>query len=564
MSGFVNAYIGKIMDFWQKLDPKRRMAITIAAAVLVVGLAGSAAWLNRPDYKILYSNLQPEDANRIVRILQAQKIPYKLENNGATVTVPEAAVYEQRIKIASEGGLVGSGIGFEIFDEVKVGMTDFVQKINYQRALQGELARTISEFSNVESARVHLVVPQRSLFVEEQQDPSASVVLTLASGVRSLDGKEVQAIVNMLTMAVQGLEKTRVSISDNSGKSLYFPEDDSVTGQTVTQREHKLKMEQSLERRILDMLGPVLGPGKAIAKVNAELDFSQRTIRRELYDPDKTVVRSEQRSEESQRGRANLEAGSPDVNFRGDGLTGAISDQDGSREARSTNYEINKEEQSIVSHTGTVNRMTVAVIVDGNYVKDNVGQWQFTPRAREELDQIKTMVSQAVGFDRARGDIIEVSCMAFGESEMPQDPNVAQIVAEYADRLGRPLLNAMLVFLFLMLVVRPIVLAFLRPKVEAGEVLEGLEGLPSAEEQLALYEAQEEAAKQAADEAANAAKAAEVMQAPEDEDEFTMMQRLEDMKAFILQLAERNMDQTLSVLRGWIKDDTTTKQLVRA
>jgi flagellar M-ring protein FliF len=539
------------------------MIIIIAGAVLVLGLAGSAAWFNRPDYKILYSNLQPEDANRIVRILQTQKILYKLENNGATITVPEAVVYEQRIKIASEGGLVGSGIGFEIFDEVKVGVTEFVQRINYQRALQGELARTISEFSNVESARVHLVVPQRSLFVEEQQDPSASVVLTLASGVRSLDGKEVQAIVNMLTMAVQGLEKTRVSISDNGGKSLYFPEDDSVTGQTVTQREHKLKIEQSLERRILDMLGPVLGPGKAIAKVNTELDFSQRTIRRELYDPDKTVVRSEQRSEESQRGRANLEAGSPDVNFRGDGLTGAISDQDGSRESRATNYEINKEEQSIVSHTGTVNRMTVAVIVDGNYVKDNVGQWQFTPRAREELDQIKTMVSQAVGFDRARGDIIEVSCMAFGESEMPQDPNVAQIVAEYADRLGRPLLNAMLVFLFLMLVVRPIVLAFLRPKVEAGEVLEGLEGLPSAEEQLALYEAQEEAAKQAADEAANAAKAAEVMQGPEDEDEFTMMQRLEDMKAFILQLAERNMDQTLSVLRGWIKDDAT-KQLVRA
>jgi flagellar M-ring protein FliF len=561
MSNFVDVYLGRILAFWQKLDTRWRLTVAGAGAALVLGLAASAAWFNMPDYKVLYSNLQPEDANRVVRMLQAQKIPYKLENNGATVTVPEIAVYEQRIKIASEGGLVGSGIGFEIFDEVKLGTTDFVQKINYQRALQGELARTISEFSNVESARVHLVVPQRSLFVEEQQEPSASVVLALTDSSRSMEGKEVQAIVNMLTMAVQGLDKTRVSISDNTGKSLYFPEDDSVTGQTVTQREYKLKMEQSLERRILDMLGPVLGPGKAIAKINAELDFSQRTIKRELYDPDKTVVRSEQRSEETQRGRANLEAGSPDANFRGDGLTGAVSDQDGSRESRTTNYEINKEEQSIVSHTGTINRMTVAVIVDGVYVKDNAGQWQFTARPREDLDQIKTMVSQAVGFDRARGDIIEVSCMPFGENELPQEPNVAQIVAEYADRLGRPLLNAMLVFLFLMLVVRPIVLAFLRPKVEAGEVLEGLEGLPSAEEQLALYEAQEEAAKQAADEAA---KAAELMvQAPEDEDEFSMMQRLEDMKSFILQLAEHNMDQTMTVLREWMKDEQS-KQLARA
>ena len=501
-------------------------------------------------------NLRDEAAfDRIVRMLQTEKVPYKLEHGGKTVMVPDAFVYEQRIKIAGEGGLVGTGIGFEIFDNVKVGVTDFVQKINYQRALQGELSRTMSEFPNVESARVHLVVPRSSLFIEEQQKPSASVVLKLRDSKRAMEPKEVQGIVNMLVMSVEGLDKSRVSIADNTGKSLYFPEEDSIAGMTMTQREHRLKVEQGLERRVTDLLTPVIGPGKAIAKVNAELDFSQRTIRRELYDPDKTVVRSEMRSEETQKGRANLEGGSPDVNFRGDGLNGAVSVQDGSRENRTTNFEINKEEQNIVSQMGTVSRMTVAVIIDGIYKKDDKGQWQFVPRQQEELDRIRSLVSQAVGFDRARGDIIEVSCMPFGDNELPVEPNVAQIVAEYADRLGRPLLNALLVFLFLMLVVRPIVLAMLRPKVEAGEVLEGLEGLPSAEEQLALYEAQEEAARQAADEAA---KAAELMNQPfpeEDEDEFDMIQRMEDMKAYVLQIAEHNMEQTLGILRGWMKDE---------
>ena len=548
-------YKEMVSSLFQRLTMQQRIFIGATAFVLVMGFVGFILWVNSTDYRILYSNLGPEDANRIVQTLQAEKVPYKLEDGGKTVTVPEDQVYGLRIKIAGEGGLVGTGIGFEIFDEVKVGVTDFVQKINYQRALQGELSRTISEFPNVDFARVHLVVPRHSLFIEEQQSPSASVVLKLKDTNRTMDAREVQGIVNMLIMSVEGLDKSRVSITDNTGKSLYFPEEDSIAGMTQTQREHRTKVEQSLERRISELLTPVLGPGKSIAKVNAELDFSQRTIRRELYDPDKTVVRSEQRSEESQRGVANLEGGSPDVNFRGDGLNGAVSTQDGQRENRTTNYEINKEEQNIVAQMGTVNRMTVAVVVDGTYKKDEGEQWQFVPRSQEEIDRIRNLVSQAVGFDRARGDIIEVTCMPFGDSELPIEPNVAQIVADYADRLGKPLLNALLVFLFLMLVVRPVVLALLKPKVEAGEILEGLEGLPSAEEQLALYEAQEEAARVAADEAA---KAAELMEQgfPEDDiDEFGMMQRLEDMKAYVLQIAEHNMEQTLSILRGWLKDE---------
>ncbi len=552
MPNFINTAVGKVTSFWSGISRTQRIFVAAVAAVVLIGFFGFIFWLNRPNYGVLYTNLGPEDANRVVTLLQADKVPYRLTDNGGTVMVPADRVYDMRIKIAGEGGLVGTGIGFEIFDEVKMGQTDFVQRINYQRALQGELARTISEFPNVESARVHLVVPQKSLFIEEQQKPSASVVIKLKNPAGKMDPKEVTGVVNMLVMAIEGLDKSRVSITDSTGKSLYFPEEDALAGMSNAQREHKMRVEQGLERRIDELLTPVMGPGKVIAKVNADLDYSRRTIRREIYDPDKTVVRSEQRSEETNSGRANLEAGSPDVNYRGDGLNGAVSTQTGSRETRTTNYEINKEEQSIVASVGEIQRLTVAVVVDGIYEKNEAGEYVFVPRTKEELDRIRVLVSNAVGYDRARGDTIEVSCIPFGDADLPQELSAAEMVAQYAERLGKPLLNALLAFLFLMLVVRPVVLALIRPKVEAGEVIEGLEGLPSAEEQLALYEAQEEAARQA-EEARLAAESAAALGMDEDEDFDSM--RLEDIKAHTLQLAEHNMDQTIMVLRGWLKNE---------
>ncbi len=445
--------------------------------------------------------------------------------------------------MTSEGALVGQGIGFEIFDKVKVGQTDVVQKINYTRALQGELARTISEFPSVESARVHLVMPQRSLFVEERQSPSASVVLKLNRPNQKPDQKEINAILNMMVMAVEGLDKNHVSITDNGGKVLYEPQEDNLTGISSTQLEHRQQVQNSLEKRIEEMLQPIFGPGRVIAKVNADIDFSQKTIRREIFDPEKTVVRSEQRSEETQQGRANLEAGAPDANFRGDGITGSVSHQNGNRETRTTNYEINREEQQIVANVGDLRRLTVAVIIDGSYEKTE-GAWSFVPRKPEELERVRQLVSNAVGLNAERGDSLEVSSAPFNDSEPPHEPNFAEMLADYAERLGKPLLNALLAFLFLMLVVRPVVLALIRPKVEAGEMVEGLEGLPSAEEQLALYEALEEANR--TDE--------EEIEAG-DEDEELVFKDIEAIKAHIFSLSDNHMEQVVTLVRGWMKQD---------
>ncbi len=546
MPAFIQQFVNSFKAVWAKMSQLQRMAAAGGAVALLAAIIGLSIWMGRPEYRVLYSNLGPEDASVVVKALQADKVVYRIADNGATIMVPQEVVYDQRIKIAGEGGLVGQGIGFEIFDKVKVGQTDFVQKINYTRALQGELARTISEFPSVESARVHLVIPRRSLFVEERQSPSASVVLKLIRPGIKVDQKEINAILNMMLMSVEGLDRGHVSITDTSGKVLYQPEEDSLAGITTTQMEYRQTVQRNLERRIEEMLQPLFGPGRVIAKVNADMDFSQKTIRRELYDPERTAVRSEYRQEESQQGRANLEAGSPDVNFRGDGITGSVSDQSGTRESRTTNYEINKEEQQIVSNVGELRRLTVAVLIDGTYVKAD-GAWTFMPRKSEELEQVRQLVHNAVGLDAGRGDALEVSSAPFTDSEPPRDPNFADMLADYAERLGKPLLNALLAFLFLMLIVRPVVLALIRPKVEAGEMVEGLEGLPAAEEQLALYEALEEAARTEDD------------ASQEDDEDGLVFKDIEALKAHIFTLSDNHMEQVVTLVRGWMKNDEAVK-----
>jgi flagellar M-ring protein FliF len=360
------------------------------------------------------------------------------------------------------------------------------------------------------------------------------VVVKLREG-KKMEAQDVQAIVNLVVMAVEGMDRNRVSVADTSGKILYYPtEDDSLQGLTTTQLEYKMRLQQNLERRIEELLYPVIGPGKVIAKVNADVDFSQRTIRRELYDPEKTVVRSEQRSEESTRGRANLEAGAPDANFRGDGISGSASTQEGTRETRTTNFEINKEEQNIVANVGDLSRLSVAVIVDGTYEKAADGTYTFVPRNAEEMQRIRQLVSSAVGYDRARGDTVEVNSISFGGPDLPQEASLPQLFLDYALRLGKPLLNALLVFLFLLLVVRPVVMALIRPKVE-GEMIEGLEGLPAGEERLALIEGDEEV------------------------DALDALRKIEDIKAHAMQLAEQNMDQAVGIIRSWLKNAEGTK-----
>ncbi len=521
----------KLRSFWENTNLTQRVFIGGLAATVVIGFFLMVFWMNRPSYGVLYTNLQSEDAARIVEQLKKNKVEYQLQSNGTTILVPEDKVYDLRLELAGEGAIMGNGVGFEIFDEMKVGQTDFVQKINYQRALQGELSRTITEFPVVERARVHLVIPSKSLFIEEQAKPSASVVLKLVDG-KKLQPKEVQAIVNLVALAVEGLDKGRITVSDTQGHLLFSPSDEnSLEGMTTTQLEYKMTMQRNLEHRIEEMLSPVIGPGKVIAKVNADLDFSQQQIHEKTYDPDSGVVLSEQRQESTTQGRANTESGIPEANFRGDGIAGALSQTQTSSETRTTNFEYNKVEKDIVAPVGQLDRLTVAVIVDGTYTKnEETGEYVFTPRSDEELIRLKQLVERAVGIKSDRGDEIQVSTIEFGAPELEFEESLAQIIIKNAMRMSKPILTALLIFLFMLLVVRPVILALIRPRVE-GEMVEGLEGLPEGQERLALIEGDDDEA-----------------------EALDALKKIEDIKAHAVQLSEQNLDQAVAILKSWMKD----------
>lgn len=531
MPSFLKNLWEQFRAYWTDRTTSQRILIAGLAISVTIAFALMIYWLNRPDYRVLYTKLYPEDASKVVSMLQASKEPYKLENNGQTILVPVDRVYDLRLKIAGEGSLHGQGIGFEIFDDIQIGQTDFVQHINYQRALQGELARTVSEFPQIERARVHLVIPHKSLFIEDQMDPSASVILMLKAGEK-LDEKQVNGIVNLITMAVEGLDKSHITVTDMKGQPLYHPDEDETTmGMSTTQLEYKAQMERTLERRIMELLGPVVGPEKVIARINADLDFSQKTTRKETFDPDGSVVRSETRSEESTQGRANVDGGVPEPNFRGDGFTGSLSTQDSARESRTTNFEINKEEQNIISPVGELQRLSVAVIVDGMYelAAEGAGEYVYTPRTEEELNRIRNLVRNAIGYDEVRGDTLEVSNIAFGEPEPLDSQGLMRTIAEYVQRLGKPFLNGLLIFLFLILVVRPVVMALIKPRV-AEQEMEEVAGLPGAE-RLALEEEDV------------------------DEEALDTSRRLENAKSQAAQLAEQNMDQAVRLLKTWLKQE---------
>jgi len=527
MPPFVAEYLSKIHGLWTDRTMSQRILIAGLAVSVIISFALMIYWMNKPDYKILMTNLYPEDASRIVGMLQAGKEDYVLEDNSRTIMVPANRVYELRLKVAGEGNLHGQGIGFEIFDEIQIGQTDFVQHINYQRALQGELARTITEFSQIEKTRVHLVIPQKSLFIEDQIPPSAAIVLQLKDDGK-LKPNEVQGIVNLVSMAIEGLEPKHITVTDMKGRPLYTPEDDTA-GLAIsnTQLEYKAGVENKMERRIMELLGPVVGPEKVIARVNADLDFSQKTIRKEIYDPEGAVVRSETRSEESTAGAASLAGGEPDANFRGDGFSGTRTTQDSTRESRTTNFEINKQEENIIAPVGELKRLTVAVIVDGTWeTNEETGESVYVPRTAEEIARIKVLIGNTVGFDQIRGDTIEVSNISFGAPDIYDADSLMRTMLEYAQRLGKPFLNGVLIFLFLILVVRPVIMALIRPRVAEQEI-EEMAGLPGAE-RLALEE--EEV----------------------DEEAMDTTRRLENAKNHAVQLSDDNIDQAVQLLKSWL------------
>ncbi|MDY6986500.1 MAG: flagellar basal-body MS-ring/collar protein FliF [Thermodesulfobacteriota bacterium] len=419
--------ITQVGALFKNLTPAKMIALLCLLTVTVAGFVFLLRWTGQPDYQLLYSNLDSEDAGAILAKLKDSKIPYQISSNGTAILIPKEAIYETRLELASQGLPRGSGVGFEIFDNTKLGMTEFVQTVNYQRAVQGELSRTINGFVEVDSSRVHIVIPPKSLFLKDQEPATASVVLNLSRG-RRLNDDQVQGIIHLVSSSVSGLTPENVTVVDHHGNMLTGLKPAFPMGQaTSNQLEFQQKLERTYEERVKTMLETALGQGKAIVRVSSTMDFTRYEKTEEMYNKDNQVVRSEQLFSEASNSPSLSPIGVPGVvsNLSEGEATATADTQSPSfqKQDRTINYEIGKVTSRTVDPVGTLSKISVAVLVDGTtklvQVEDKgEEEWKYFPRTAEEMTKLEGIVKRAVNFDAQRGDEIEVVNIPFETSNL--------------------------------------------------------------------------------------------------------------------------------------------------
>ncbi|HEB75360.1 MAG TPA: flagellar M-ring protein FliF [Nitrospirae bacterium] len=451
--------MANILETINKWDTRKKVILGVLLVFAIASIVLLVAWAQMPDYQVLYSNLPPEDAGLIMQKLKEMKVPYKTVSTG--ILVPSERVYELRLELATMGLPQGGGMGYEIFDKTGLGTTEFVQKVNLKRALQGELSRTIRSLQEVVDCRVHLSIPERSIFTGSDEKPKASVLLRLRPGVK-LSRSQIQGIVHLVAGSVESLTPDNVTVVDSRGNVLTAREDESVM-LSNTQRDYQRGIERDIEKRIISIIEPVVGKDKVKAKANVSIDFTRIEETQEAYDPDGQVVRSQQSLLEQKTD--TTVAGVPGVqsNLPNRQAGGAASGQAGLRRKTETvNYEISKTVSRIIKPTGTIKRLSIAVLVDGTYVKDDkTGELKYVPRTEEDLRSYEEIVKKAVGYSEERGDEVKVMNMAFQTpaeiEDTPEKPDYTRYIIPAA-RYGTILILSVLVFLFL---VRPLI-AYLR------------------------------------------------------------------------------------------------------
>jgi flagellar M-ring protein FliF len=395
-------------------------AVTVGTVVLLGVLVG---FLNEPNMAVLYTNLGEDDASKVVEQLTSQKIAYKIEDNGKTIKVPQEVVYETRLSLAGKG-IPNSGIiGYEIFDKNTMGMSEFIQKLNYKRALEGELARTIMQVDGVDAARVHIVIPEKSIFKDEEKQTTASVVLKLKSG-NSLPKESVTSILNLVSSSVEGLEQNKISLLDSRGRLLSKNEDEnSMIVATSKQYELKQSVEKYLIQKAQGMLDNVLGVGSSIVQITTDLNFDQVEKQMEQYDPETQVAISEQTLNNENSGKNNNDSSSQNA------------------QNTTTNYEVSKTIQKVIEGTGNIKRISVAAVInDAAHEVNSKGKKtvEYQPRSQEQLNKLEQIVKNAVGFDVERGDNFSLVNIPFEQTLnkdlLPEETEDSGIIPKDVDK----------------------------------------------------------------------------------------------------------------------------------
>lgn len=493
----MNPVLERIIVRFKELSTVKKIALGVAVLVVIAGFTTMFIWANKTRFKPAYVQLSKEDAALVVAQLKEANTPYRLTGDGTTIMVPEDIVYDVRLSMAKEGIPKGGGVGFEIFDKSEFGTTEFVQKINRKRAIQGELARTISAFDEVKTARVMIVMPKDSVFVEEIKKPSASILLELNS---DLEKEKVASIAHLVASSIQDLTPELVTIVDTAGRILYEgktqEEQQKITAQNFADAQYKYKVryEENLSKRIQTMLERIVGKDKAIVRVTSEMDFSQNDMNEEIYDPferGQEFIRSRKNRSEK-ISMASEETPTPSsVNpiVGEENTTDSAKNEQVDKKDDTVNYEISRRITETQKPMAVMTRLSVAAVVDGKYEmkEDENGKEKqtYVPRSSEEMQQFENIVIRAMGYNENRSDQVSVECFPFASiaSLEPEAPltGLKMVQKEY----GRTIANLLLVILLFLLVIRPIIKTVKDIKTSVEQ-----EALPSPEE-MALLEGEE-------------------------------------------------------------------------
>lgn len=463
LGGRVNSFA----EFLKSMGTGRIVALGIVGMALIGFFAYVTARISEPQLALMYSELTQEDAAQVTSQLDLLNIPYSLRGDGTKIFVPQDKMLRLRLSMAEQGLPKGGSVGYEIFDNLDtLGTTSFVQNLNYMRALEGELSRTISAIVQVQAARVHLVLPEREIFSRERREPSASIVLRVRG---DLGRAQVKAIQHLVSSAVQGLKPGKVSIIDEQGNLLASGADEE-SGMLISSalEERNLSYERRIRKQVETIVASIVGPDKARIEVSAELNFNRVTRTSETYDPESQVARSIQTEEEtssSANGVTNqngVTVGNnlPEAGMGGDGARG--NKESTNRITETINYEISHVTETKIQEAGGIKRLSVAVLVDGIYTQQEDGSLLYAPRSAEDLAKINTLVRTAIGFRADRNDQVEVINLQFAKHDVPaplveeEQTFLSLTKADYF-RIGESATLAFLTLIVLLMVVRPLI-----------------------------------------------------------------------------------------------------------
>lgn len=481
--------------------PAQRILAGLKPLLLLVGVAAAVAvgvgvmlWSMGPTYSLLFANLSGQDAAQVTQALDSSGIPYKLENGGGTISVPAEQLAAARLKLASQGVPEGGGGVNAMTKDPGFGVSAFMESARYQHALETELARTIASLQNVQGARVHLAMPRQSAFVSDRRPASASVFLQIRSG-RRLDDEQVQAIANLVASSIPEMQSSQVTIIDQAGRLLTAPQTESDHAIRDKMFEFAHRLEESYAQRIQELLTPLVGPGRVRAQVVAQVDMATTETAREQFNPQSQVVRSESLSEEAARNGAGAVGGVPGaltnqppqpgvalppgaqpvVAQSGTGAqTGAANDPnatpnntattvvtgpDTTSRQQTRNYEIDRTMAYTRTPAGRVTRLTVAVLIDNLRTTNAEGKVVETPVPPEQIERLTALVKDAVGFDAARGDSVNVVNSSFlGEPPMPEGELETIPIWEqpWAQTLAKVLAGVIVLLILMFSVLKPL------------------------------------------------------------------------------------------------------------